>query len=161
MTYEEFEFCYDQASRDLDDNIDCMKEKVEQMGAHRRVLDAARDAFLKYNDLREQVESQQSEIDDLEQQLEQRDAEIASLRQQHQAEIDNLQKQLLEAQNVHLESENQQLMAEVQAKPMEIHNHFGKGSSSQVFNDKVTGSFVKLKKKEKKRRWKKIARKIL
>lgn len=160
MTYEEFEFCYDQASRDLDDNIDCMKEKVERMGAHRRVLDAARDAFSKYDDLREQVDSQQQEIDDLHEQLEQRDAEIASLRQQHQSEMDDLQKQLLEAQNVHLESEKQQLMAEVHAKPMEIHNHFGRGSSSQVFNEKVTGSFVKLK-KEKKRRWKKIARKIL
>lgn len=129
MTYEEFEFCYDQASRDLDDQIDSMQEKVERMGAHRRVLDAARDAFSKYDDLREQVDSQQQEIDDLHEQLE----------------------------------------AEVKAKPLEIHNHFESGSSSQVFNDKVHGKFEKLmksgksekKEKSKKKRWKKIVRKML
>ena len=170
MTYEEFEFCYDQASRDLDDNIDSMREKVERMGAYRRVLDEARDAFLKYNDLREQVDSQQQEIDDLHEQLEAKEGEIASLQQQHQVEIETLQRQLLEAQNVHLQTEKQHLEAEVKAKPLEIHNHFESGSSSQVFNDKVHGKFEKLmksgkseksKKTEKKRRWKKIARKIL
>lgn len=169
MTYEEFEFCYDQASRDLDDQIDSMQEKVERMGAHRRVLDAARDAFSKYDDLREQVESQQQEIDDLHEQLEAKEGEIASLQRQYQVEIETLQRQLLEAQNVHLESEKQHLEAEVKAKPLEIHNHFESGSSSQVFNDKVHGKFEKLvksgksekKEKSKKKRWKKIVRKML
>ena len=82
MSFEEFEFCYDQANRELADDIDCMKEKVERMGAHRRVLDAARDAFLKYNDLIEQVESRQTEIDELNEQLEQKDTVIANMRQQ-------------------------------------------------------------------------------
>ena len=95
MTYEEFEFCYDQASRDLDDQIDSMQEKVERMGAHRRVLDAARDAFSKYDDLREQVESQQQEIDDLHEQLEAKEGEIASLQRQYQVEIETLQRQYI------------------------------------------------------------------
>jgi hypothetical protein len=46
----------------------------------------------------------------------------------------------------------------VRAKPMEIHNHFGRGCSAQVFNDKVMGKFVR---KEKKRKWKKMVRKML
>lgn len=166
MNFEEFDFYYNQASRDMDDDIDCIKEKAERMGAHRRMLEAARDAFLKYNDLKEQVDSQQTEIDDLNEQLEQKDAEMANMQREMQAEIDALQKQLLEAQNEHLESEKQQLVAEVNAKPMEIHNHFEPGSNSQVFNDKVNGRFEKsekLKKKEKKdkKRWKKIVRKML
>lgn len=34
--------------------------------------------------------------------------------------------------------EQQHLETEVRAKPMEIHNHFEPGSSSQVFNDQVS-----------------------
>ena len=65
-----------------------------------------------------------------------------------------------------LEARNQSLEAEVNAKPMEIHNHFESGSSSQVFNDRVMGKFTrkqnnKKEKKETKKRWKKIARKVL
>ena len=82
MSFDEFDYCYDQASRELDDDIDRMKEKVERLGAYRRVLEAARDAFSKYNDLREKVESQQAEIDELNEQLEQKDAEMANMRQQ-------------------------------------------------------------------------------
>ena len=62
-----------------------------------------------------------------------------------QAEIDRL---LLEQQ-----------LAEAEAKPAEIHNHFEGGSTAQVFNDQVTGRFSKIKKwriekceKKKKRR---------
>ena len=74
-----------------------------------------------------------------------------------QAKCDDLRRQLLEAENDRLE-------AEASAKPMEIHNHFEPGSSSQVFNDKVNGKFetaeksAKKNKKEKKekRRWKKM-----
>lgn len=50
------------------------------------------------------------------------------------------------------------LEAETSQKPMEIHNHFGRGCSAQVFNDKVMGKFVR---KEKKRKWKKMVRKML
>ena len=49
-----------------------------------------------------------------------------------QAEIDRL---LLEQQ-----------LAEAEAKPAEIHNHFEGGSTAQVFNDQVTGRFSKIKK---------------
>ena len=46
-----------------------------------------------------------------------------------------------EEKNRQLESERQHLETEVRAKPMEIHNHFEPGSSSQVFNDQVSGKF--------------------
>ena len=147
MKKEEFEVYYDEASRDVDDDMECLQKKFRRKEAHRRVLEAGRDAYLKADELRELVESQQAEIDDLNEQLEQKDAEMADMCREKDAEIDALQKQLLEAQNDHLESERQQLVAEVKAKPMEIHNHFEPGSSSQVFNDKV--------------RWKKIVRKML
>ena len=87
---------------------------------------------------------------------------------------------LLEARNLHLESEKQQLESEkqqleteVKAKPTEIHNHFEPGSSSQVFNDQVSGKFsrnqngknnINRKRKDIKRnkkRWKKIVGKML
>ena len=176
MKKEEYEVYYGEASRDVDDDMECLQEKCRRKKAHRIVLDAGREAFYQADELREQVERQQQEIDDLNEQLEQKDAEMANMRLQHQAEIDALQKQLLEAQNNHLESERQhlqsekqQLVAEVKAKPLEIHNHFGAGSNSQVFNDKVNGRFEKLeklKKKDKKdnkdkKRWKKIVRKML
>ena len=174
MKKEEFEVYYDEASRDVDDDMECLQKKFRRKEAHRRVLEAGRDAYLKADELRELVESQQAEIDDLNEQLEQKDAEMAAMRQQHQTEMDALQKQLLEAQNEHLESEKQhlesekqQLVAEVKAKPMEIHNHFEPGSNSQVFNDKVSGKFTrkqndkKNEKKKDKKRWKKIVRKVL
>ena len=157
MNYDEFEVCYDEASHGIDCEIDDMKERLTRMEAHRRVLDAARDAYAKVTKLNDELEHQQSEIDNLNEQLERKDAEIAELH-----------RQLLEAQNVHLESEKKQLAAEVKAKPMEIHNHFESGSNSQVFNDKVNGRFAKQVKKEKKdkknkknKRWKKIVRKML
>ena len=167
MKKEEYEVYYGEASRDVDDDMECLQEKCRRKKAHRIVLDAGREAFYQADELREQVERQQQEIDDLNEQLEQKDAEMANMRLQHQAEIDALQKQLLEAQNNHLESEKQQLVAEVKAKPMEIHNHFEPGSNSQVFNDRVNGHFEKKKKdkkdkKDKKnKRWKKIVRKML
>ena len=127
-----------------------VQEEGQRINGHIQLLDAMSEQVSMIDDLKYQVERQRSEIDDLEQQLEQREAEIAELRQQHQAEIDALQKQLLVAQNEHLESEKQHLesekqllAAEVKAKPMEIHNHFGAGSNSQVFNSKVNGKFTK------------------
>ena len=155
MNKQEFMVIYDEASRSVNSDIEDMKERFAQSEAHRRVLDAARDAYLKMDKLNDELERKQQEIDDMEEQLEQKDAEIAELRQQ-----------LLEAQNANLESEKQHLVAEVKAKPMEIHNHFESGSSSQVFNDKVSGRFEKKVKKDKKdkkdkKRWKKIVRKML
>ena len=103
-------------------------------------------------------------------------AELATVyeTQQKDAEIADLQRQLLEAQNQQLETEKQQLElerqhleAEVKAKPTEIHNHFGAGSTSQVFNDKVNGKFIRKQndkkndKKKEKKRWKRIVGKVL
>lgn len=160
MKKEEFEAYYDEAIREVDDDMECLQEKIRRKEAHRRVLEAAREAYLKADKLNDELERQQSETDDLEQQLEQKDAEIAELRQR-----------LLESEKQQLESEKQQLVAEVKAKPMEIHNHFESGSSAQVFNSKVNGGFekaakVKLKKSDKKdkkdkKRWKRIVRKML
>ena len=156
MKKEEFEAYYDEAIRDVDDDMDCLQEKIRRKEAHRCVLDAARDAYLKVDKLNDELERKQQEIDDLEEQLEQKDAEIA-----------DLQRQLLEAQNQQLEQERQHLEAEVKAKPMEIHNHFGAGSKSQVFNDKVNGKFIRKQndkkndKKKEKKRWKRIVGKVL
>ena len=149
MKKEEYEVYYGEASRDVDDDMECLEEKCRRKKAHRIVLDAGREAFYEADELREQVERQQQEIDDLNEQLEQKDAEMADMQREMQAEIDDLRRQLLEAQNEHLESEKQHLEAEVNAKPLEIHNHFESGSNSQVFNDKVNGNFEKLTKLEK------------
>ena len=167
MKKEEYDAYYDEASRDVDDDMECLQKKFRRKEAHRRVLDAGREAFYKADELRELVESQQQEIDDLNEQLEQKDAEMADMQREMQAEIDDLRRQLLEAQNEYLESEKQHLVAEVKAKSMEIHNHFEPGSNSQVFNDKVSGKFTrkqndkKNEKKKDKKRWKKIVRKML
>ena len=152
MNKQEFEACYDEAIRDVDDDMDCLQEKIRRKEAHRCVLDAAREAYLKVDKLNDDLERKQQEIDDLDEQLEQKDAEIADLRQR-----------LLESENKQLEQERQHLEAEVKAKPTEIHNHFGAGSNSQVFNGKVNSKFTKKQndKKKEKKRWKKIAGKIL
>jgi hypothetical protein len=112
-------------------------------------------------------------VDDLNEQLEQRGQEMDDMRRQHEQEIDDLRRQLLEAKNRHLETERQHLETEIRAKPMEIHNHFEPGSSSQVFNDQVSGKFTKNQNdksvinkkrndiKKNKKKWKKSIRKIL
>ena len=153
---------WDEALRRLRQDADRIEEEGRRNNVYTRLLEAAKEKISENDDLKEELDRKQEEIDDLSEQLEQRDQEIADLRQQ-----------LLEAQNLHLESEKQQLEtekqqleAEVNAKPTEIHNHFESGSSAQVFNDKVTGKFTKNQnakkdKKDKKKRWKKIARKIL
>ena len=139
------------AKHGLRQEAERLEEKGRWMTNHMRALDAMDDLVSKIEDLKEELERKQTEIDDLEEQLEQKDRVI-----------DDLQRQLLEAENLHLESENQHLEAEAHAKPPEIHNHFESGSSAQVFNDKVTSKIIKKKaKKEKKRRWKKIVRKML
>ena len=60
------------------------------------------------------------------------------------SKIDNLNEELekMQADNDTL----QQQLQEADAKPTEIHNHFETGSSAQVFNDRVTGKFAKIRK---------------
>ncbi len=165
MKKEEFDACCDIAIRDVEDDMDCMQEKFRRREDHKRVLEAARDAYHRADRLNDEVERLQQEIDDLNEQLEAKQAEMANMLLQHQAEIGDLRRQLLEAQNEQLASEKQHLEVEVQAKPVEIHNHFGAGSNSQVFNEKVNGKFAKQIKKDKNekknKRWKKIVRKKL
>ena len=142
---------YDEALRRFGKRAVRVEEESREINVCTRLIETAKENISEYNDLNEEVERKQEEIDDLSPQLEQKDKEI-----------DDLRRQLLEAKNQHLESEKHHLEAEACAKPMEIHNHFESGSSSQVFNEKVTGKFIKNKdKKEKKKRWKKIARRML
>ena len=160
---------WDEALRRLRQDADRIEEEGRRNNVYTRLLEAAKEKISENDDLKEELDRKQEEIDDLSEQLEQRDQEIADLRQQL-LEAQNLhlesEKQQLESEKQQLETEKQQLEAEVNAKPTEIHNHFESGSSAQVFNDKVTGKFTrnqnaKKDKKDKKKRWKKIAGKIL
>ncbi len=149
---------YDEALRRLGKRVVRVEEESREINVCTRLIETAKENISEYGDLNEEVERKQEEIDDLSEQLDQKDQVIADLRQQL-LEAQNLQ---LESEKQHLVSEKQHLEAEVSAKPMEIHNHFEPGSSAQVFNEKVTGKFTKNKdKKEKKKRWKKMARRIL
>ena len=149
---------YDEALRRLGKRAVRVEEESREINVCTRLIETAKENISEYGDLNEEVERKQEEIDDLSEQLDQKDQVIADLRQQL-LEAQNLQ---LESEKQHLVSEKQHLEAEVSAKPMEIHNHFEPGSSAQVFNEKVTGKFTKNKdKKEKKKRWKKMARRIL
>lgn len=122
---------WDEALRRLGKNADRVEEESREINVYRRLFEAAKEKISENDDLKEELDRKQEEIDDLEEQLEQKDQVIADLRLQ-----------LLEAQNLHLESEKQQLETEVNAKPTEIHNHFEPGSSAQVFNDKVNGKYA-------------------
>ena len=150
MNYEELKEEVRDARRALDSKCEETMERLQQMQGFSRVLEAAEQVLDENAGLREEVKELR----------EQKDREIDNLCEE---EIADLKRQLLEARNEHLESERQHLEAEVQAKPMEIHNHFESGSSSQVFNDKVNGKFIRKQKDEnkKKKRWKKIVRKML
>lgn len=134
---EELKEWREDARRGLKREVEQLREKEERIEEYLRALDATDELLTEVDDLKEELERKQGEIDDLTARLEQKEAETVSLRQQ-----------LLEARN-------QSLEAEVNAKPMEIHNHFEHGSSAQVFNDKVTGKFTK------KRRWKRIIKKSM
>ena len=163
MNYEELrDWCAD-ARRSVERELDRLQEQQRTMGNHLQVLEAAGELLDEIARQKDELEQKQSEIDMLNEQLERKKLETASMCQQHQSETDDLRRQLLEAKNLHLESERQHLETEVHAKPMEIHNHFESGSSSQVFNDKVNGKFIRKQKDEnkKKKRWKKIVRKML
>ena len=163
MNYEELrDWCAD-AKRSVERELDRLQEQQRTMGNHLQVLEAAGELLDEIARQKDELEQKQSEIDMLNEQLERKKLEMASVCQQHQSETDDLRRQLLEAKNLHLESERQHLETEVHAKPMEIHNYFESGSSSQVFNDQVSGKFTRNRndKKKNKKRWKKIVRKML
>ena len=140
-----------------------LQEQQLTMGNHLQVLEAAGDLLGEMERQKDELEQKQQEIDRLNEELEQQQQEMADLRRQHEQETEALQRQLLEARNLRLEQERQHLEAEVHAKPLEIHNHFESGSSSQVFNDKVNGKFTKKQndKNKSKKRWRKMVRKVL
>ena len=173
INFDELRDWSDGARRALDRERERMMEQM-------KMLDGLARATEVIGDIQAENERLQAEVDDLNEQLEQRDQDIEDLRRQHQQEIDDLQRQLLEARNQHLETERQHLETErqhleteVRAKPMEIHNHFEAGSSSQVFNDRVSGKFGKVQSdrnknnkkrndiKKNKKKWKKTIRKML
>ena len=163
MNYEELkDWCAD-ARRGVEREMERLQEQQQTMGNHLQVLEAAGELLAELARQKDELEQKQSEIDMLNEQLERKKQEMASVCQQHQSETDDLRRQLLEAKNLHLESERQHLETEVHAKPMEIHNHFESGSSSQVFNDQVSGKFTRNRndKKKNKKRWKKKVRKML
>jgi len=159
VNFDELRDWSDGARRALDRERERMMEQM-------KMLDGLARATEVIGDIQAENERLQAEVDDLNEQLEQRDQEIEDLRRQHQQEIEDLQRQLQEARNQHLETE-------VRAKPMEIHNHFEAGSSSQVFNDRVSGKFGKVQSdrnknnkkrndiKKNKKKWKKTIRKML
>jgi chromosome segregation ATPase len=144
----------DEARRALTHEADALQEQLYQRQCYMQALDATEDLVNEVKELTDKVERQQQTIDDLNEQVEQRDAEIA----EKDAEIADLRGQLQDMRG-------RQFVAEPMSLPMEIHNHFEAGSSSQVFNDKVTGKFTKQQKDKKKKqdqwKWKKIMKKAL
>jgi predicted RNase H-like nuclease (RuvC/YqgF family) len=149
----------DEARRALTHEADALQEQLYQRQCYMQALDATEDLVNEVKELTDKVERQQQTIDELNEQVEQRDAEIAekdAALAEKDAEIADLRGQL---QDMRV----RQLVAEPMPQPMEIHNHFESGSSSQVFNDKVNGKFIRKQKDEnkKKKRWKKIVRKML
>ena len=152
------------ARRGLEREVELLREKKEQIDEYLKALDATDGLLAEVEDLKGELENRQQEVEELTELLERKEAEIAELRRQL-LEAKNWQ---LETEKVQLETEKVQLAAEVSAKPTEIHNHFESGSSAQVFNDRVTGRFGRKlnvkknnKQKKEKKRWKKIARRIL
>lgn len=131
------------ARRALENELDRLKAKAEQLSDFMRVMEATDELISKLDDQQKLLERMQAEID---QQSEERDAK--------QREIDDLRMQLVEAREGRL-LEAQSEFLERQPRPTEIHNHFESGSSAQVFNSKVTG---KIKDKKK---WKRSNKKIV
>ena len=125
----------DKAKHGLRLEAERLEEKMQQINSYMRVLDAMEALVSENEDLRDELERKQDDLDELNEQLEQKDKVIEDLRRQLQSETGNLRQLLLEEKNHNLE-------IEANAKPMEIHNHFESGSSSQVFNDRVMGKFT-------------------
>ena len=146
MDYKELVNLCEEVCDDMERDYDRKIDECKQMGDCLRAVQALREKFEGVADLHEQLERRDRDIDELHEQLEQRDKLVA-----------DLQRQVLELKTKSLEEE-------VKAKPMEIHNHFERGSSSQVFNDKVTGKFAKQKKdknKKEQKKWKKMVKRML
>jgi TolA-binding protein len=146
MDYKELVNLCEEVCDNMERAYDRKMDECKLMGDYLRVVKAFQEQFARVGDLRDQLEQRDSEIDDLHEQIEQRDRCIAELERQV------------------LEQKAKSLEEEVKAKPMEIHNHFERGSSSQVFNDKVTGKFAKQKKdknKKEQKKWKKMVKRML
>ena len=133
------EMMYD-VCRALGNEKESLAERTRQVDGFMRVAEKTSELLSEIDDLKEENERLQSE-------LEEKETEVDSLRaelERKQAEIDNLKLK--------------QQLSEAEAKTPEIHNHFEPGSSAQVFNDKVTGKFSKLKRwknKDNKKPWRK------
>ena len=140
MNEEELKEAARDARRALDRKREEIRERLELMEGFSHTLEATEELLAENESLQQEIQSLTAELDE------------------KQQEIDELREQLLDVREQKVEVEKQHLEAETCQKPMEIHNHFGRGCSAQVFNDKVTGKFVR---KEKKRKWKKMVRKML
>ena len=144
---EELQDWTDGALREFESEADRLSERLEQINGYAKAMSITRDIISEIKDRDRTIERQQSEIDALSEDVEAKQQEIDELNnelERRQAEIERLQLQ--------------QQLAEADAKPTEIHNHFEHGSSAQVFNDKVTGKISKIKKwKQKEKREKRKA----
>ena len=151
----------DEARRALTHEADALQEQLYQRQCYMQALDATEDLVNEVKELTDKVERQQQTIDELNEQVEQRDAEIA----EKDAEIAEKDAEIADLRGQLQDMRGRQFVAEPMPQAMEIHNHFEAGSSSQVFNDKVTGKFTKQqkdkKKKKEQRKWKKIMKKAL
>ena len=158
----------DEARSALTHEAEALKEQLFQKQCYMQALDATEDLVKEVKELEDQVECQQQTIDDLNEQVEQKDAEIAerdAALAEKDAEIAEKDAEIADLRGQLQDMRAWQLVAEPMAQPMEIHNHFEAGSSSQVFNDKVTGKFTKQQKDKKNKKeqwkWKKIVKKAL
>ena len=152
----------DEARRALTHEADALQEQLYQRQCYMQALDATEDLVNEVKELTDKVERQQQTIDELNEQVEQRDAEIA----EKDAEIAEKDAEIADLRGQLQDMRGRQFVAEPMPQAMEIHNHFEAGSSSQVFNDKVTGKFTKQQQKDKKKKkeqwkWKKIMKKAL
>ena len=152
----------DEARRALTHEADALQEQLYQRQCYMQALDATEDLVNEVKELTDKVERQQQTIDELNEQVEQRDAEIAD----KDAEIADKDAEIADLRGQLQDMRGRQFVAEPMPQAMEIHNHFEAGSSSQVFNDKVTGKFTKQQQKDKKKKkeqwkWKKIMKKAL
>ena len=152
----------DEARRALTHEADALQEQLYQRQCYMQALDATEDLVNEVKELTDKVERQQQTIDELNEQVEQRDAEIA----EKDAEIADKDAEIADLRGQLQDMRGRQFVAEPMPQAMEIHNHFEAGSSSQVFNDKVTGKFTKQQQKDKKKKkeqwkWKKIMKKAL
>ncbi len=149
----------DEGRRALNRETEALEKQLYQRQCYLQALDATEDLVKEVETLKDQVECQQQTIDELNEQVEEKDSALEekdALIAERDAEIADLRSRLHDLQQ-------RQVVAE--PLPMEIHNHFEAGSSSQVFNDKVTGRFNKQPKKEQQKKviwkWKKRERKTL